>query len=117
MKIVIATVPGRFSDDRYPCPFPSRWTSIAVGYPVYHFYPYELAYLSALLKRELPDTDTKMIDGGWLRFTVDDYIRRLEMEKPDWLVFEVDTVTYAQTLIVAKEIKKKFGTKIIMTGQ
>ncbi len=117
MKIVIATVPGRFPGNRYPCPFPSRWTSIAVDYPTHHFYPYELAYLSALLKRELPEASTKLLDGSWLRFTVEDYIRRLETEKPEWLIFEVDTVTYAQTMLVTREMKKRFGTKVIMTGQ
>ncbi|MDH5543937.1 MAG: B12-binding domain-containing radical SAM protein, partial [Nitrospinota bacterium] len=114
---MIATAPGRFSGNRYPCPFPSRWTSLFQDYPVFIFFPYELAYLSSLLKRDLPNANVKMVDGTWLRFTTDDYLRYLEYEKPDYVVFEADTVTYGETLKVAKAIKAKLGTKIIMTGQ
>ncbi|MDH5541626.1 MAG: B12-binding domain-containing radical SAM protein [Nitrospinota bacterium] len=117
MKVVVATSPGRFSGNRYPCPFPSRWTSLFQDYPVFIFFPYELAYLSSLLKRDLPNANVKMVDGTWLRFTTEDYLRYLEYEKPDYVVFEADTVTYGETLKVAKAIKAKLGTKIIMTGQ
>lgn len=87
------------------------------GYPVFIYYPYELAYLSALLKRELPGDQVKMVDGAWLRFTADDYIRFLKHEKPDWVVFEVDTVTYGETRKIADRIKSDLGTRVIMTGQ
>ncbi|MBF0274280.1 MAG: radical SAM protein [Nitrospinae bacterium] len=117
MKVIIATPPGRFPGNKYPCPFPSRWTSVAENYPVFIFYPYQLAYLSTLLKQDLPQLHIKMIDGTWLRFDVAEYVRFLEIEAPDYLVFETDTVTYKQSLRVALEIKKKLGTKIIMTGQ
>ncbi|MBI5178598.1 MAG: radical SAM protein [Nitrospinae bacterium] len=117
MKIVIANPPGHFPGNRFPCPFPSRWTSLFKDYPVFTFFPYELAYLSSLLKRELPQAQVKMVDGTWLRFTAEEYIRWLEWQKPDWLVFETDTVTYKETLKVARGIKQKLGTKIIMTGQ
>jgi len=86
-------------------------------YPVFIYYPYELAYLSTLLKREFPEDYVKLVDGTYLRFTAEDYIQYLEMEKPDWLIFEVDTVTYRETLRIAKAIKAKFGTRIIITGQ
>jgi len=117
MKVLIANPPGRFSGDRYPCPFPSRWTSLFKGYPVFIFFPYELAYLSSLLKRDLPNAEVKMVDGTWLRFTVDDYIRYIEYEKPDFVVFELDTVTYGETLRVIKAVKKSTGIKTIITGQ
>jgi radical SAM superfamily enzyme YgiQ (UPF0313 family) len=117
MKIVIANPPGRFPGDRYPCPFPSRWTSLFHNYPVFIFFPYQLAYLSSLLKRDFPQHAVKMVDGTSLRFTAEDYIRYLEWQKPDVLVFETDTVTYHETMKVARAIKKKFGTRIIMTGQ
>ncbi len=117
MKIIIAAPPGRFSGNRYPCPFPSRWTSLIQDYPIFIFFPYELAYLSTLLKRDLPDDEVKMIDGTWLRFTTEDYIKYLEYEKPDWVVFEADTVTYGEIMKIAGEIKKRLSVKIIMTGQ
>ncbi len=117
MRILVCNPPGRFPGNRYVCPFPSRWTSMFKNYPVFIYYPYELAYLSTLLKREFPNDYVKMVDGTYLRFTAEDYIQYLEMEKPDWIVFEVDTVTYQETLRIAKAIKSKLGTRIIITGQ
>ncbi len=116
-KIIIANPPGKFPGNRYPCPFPSRWTSIFHNYPVFIFFPYQLAYLSSLLKRDFPQHAIKMIDGTWLRFTAEEYIRWLEWQKPDVVIFETDTVTYHETMKVARAIKQKFGTTIIMTGQ
>lgn len=117
MKISICNPPGRFSGNRFPCPFPSRWTSLFQDYPVFLYYPYELAYLSSLLKRDLPEASVEMIDGTWLRFTINEYVQYLELQKPDWVIFEVDTVTYGETLCVAKQVKEKTGAKIIMAGQ
>ena len=117
MRILICQPPGRFPGDRYVCPFPSRWTSMFQGYPVFIYYPYELAYLSTLLKRELPEDYVKLVDGTYLRFTAEDYIQYLELERPDWLIFEVDSVTYQESLRVARAIKQKFGTRVIIAGQ
>ena len=47
-------------------------------YPVFIYYPYELAYLSTLLKRELPDDQIQMVDGAWMRFTAEEYIQYIE---------------------------------------
>lgn len=117
MKILVCNPPGRFSGDRYICPFPSRWTSMFTGYPVFIYYPYELAYLSSLLKRELPNDQVKMVDGAWQRFTAEDYIRYLEHQKPDWIVFEVDTISYHETLKIAGRVRATTGAEVIMTGQ
>ncbi len=117
MKILVCQPPGRFPGDRYVCPFPSRWTSMFQSYPVFIYYPYQLAYLSTLLKREFPNDYVKLIDGTYLRFTAEDYIQYMELEKPDWLIFEVDTVTYNESLRVAKALKAKYGTRVIITGQ
>jgi anaerobic magnesium-protoporphyrin IX monomethyl ester cyclase len=117
MKILVCNPPGRLPENRYICPFPSRWTSMFKGYPVFIYYPYELAYLSTLLKRELPNDHVKMIDGAWMRFTAEDYKQYLDLEKPDWVIFEVDTVSYAETLKVARHARNILGAEVIMTGQ
>jgi len=117
MKILVCNPPGRLPENRYICPFPSRWTSMFKGYPVFIYYPYELAYLSTLLKRELPNDHVKMIDGAWMRFTAEDYKQYLDLEKPDWIIFEVDTVSYAETLKVARYARNNLGAEVIMTGQ
>ena len=117
MKILVCNPPGRFPGNRYVCPFPSRWTSMFQDYPVFTYYPYELAYLSTLLKRELPNDKTLMVDGAWMRFTAQDYIEFIELEKPDWVIFEVDTVTYGQTLKIADRIRQTIGCEVVFAGQ
>ena len=87
------------------------------GYPVFIYYPYQLSYLSTLLKRELPNDQTLMVDGAWMRFTAKDYIEFIELEKPDWVVFEVDTVTYGQTLKIANRIRESISCEVIFAGQ
>tara|TARA_B100000686_G_scaffold306302_1_gene345605 strand:- start:2204 stop:3958 length:1755 start_codon:yes stop_codon:yes gene_type:complete len=86
-------------------------------YPVFIYYPYQLSYLSTLLKRELPNDKTLMVDGAWMRFTAEDYIEFIQLEKPDWVIFEVDTVTYGQTLKIANRIRQSIGCEVIFTGQ
>ncbi len=117
MNIIIANSVGKIRDNLYICPFPSRWTSVFKDYPIFTFYPYELGYLSSLLKRELKDAHIELVDGAYLRFTPDEYIRYLKLKKPEWLIFEVDTVTYSANLKVARALKEELGVKIIMTGQ
>lgn len=67
MNIVIANGPGRLDNGSDVILFPSRWDSAVPSAP-FRFYPYELAYLSTLLKRELPGAKVTMLDGnikGW----------------------------------------------------
>lgn len=50
MNIVIANGPGVLDNGKEVILFPSRWDSAVPGRASFQFYPYELGYLSSLLK-------------------------------------------------------------------
>lgn len=115
-KVIIANSVGKDSEGNYYIHFPSRWTAKMGKSQDFNFYPYELAYLSSLLKRDT-DFKVKMIDGNLLGLTSAEYITLLSKEKPDWLVMETSTPVYKFDLQVAKAMQKLFGTKTIFCGQ
>ncbi len=115
-KIIIANSVGRDRQGNYFIHFPSRWTAKMGKVKEFNFYPYELAYLSALLKKET-SFSIKMLDGNLLGLNAHEYIKLISKEKPDWLIMETASPVYAEDLLVAKTIKKKFKTKVIFCGQ
>lgn len=93
MNIVIAN-PCKLDSGQDVILFPSRWDS-GVAHAPFRFYPYELAYLSALLKRELPEATVKMLDGNLMEWDGDRYIAEIAKYKPDVLVTECSALTYS----------------------
>ncbi len=115
MKIIIANSIGIDECGNHIIHFPSRWTASVGKIKYFTYYPYELAYLSSLLKRELK-SEIKMIDGNLLQLNGDAYIKLLRNYSPDWLIMEPATMTYKEDSKVAMAIKKEFGTKLIFAG-
>lgn len=93
MKIIIANGPGKLLNGLEVILFPSRCDS-AVYHKPFAYYPYELAYLSALLKRELQGAEVKMIDGNYPGWTVDQYAYEIGVNSPDVLITECSALTY-----------------------
>jgi len=116
MKILIANSVGKDKEGFYYIHFPSRWTARIGKVKDFNFYPYELAYLSSLLKRET-DFIVKMTDGNFLGLNAKEYIKLLSKEKPDWLIMETASPVYKDDLEVAIAMKEKFKTKLIFCGQ
>ncbi len=96
--------------------FPSRWTSSVEKERSFVYYPYELAYLSALLKRDTAH-DVMLIDGNCLRLNAEEYSRLLQQHRPEILVMEPATVTYQDDLAVARALQQACGTRVIFVGQ
>lgn len=94
MNIVIANGPCYLDNGQGVILFPSRWDSGVNGKPLFHFYPYELATLSALLKRELPDANVTMLDGNVEGWNGDRYIAEIGKLQPDVLICECSALTY-----------------------
>jgi len=115
MKIVIANSIGIDEYGNRIVHFPSRWTASVGQSEGFAYYPYELAYLSSLLKRNI-NHDVKLVDGNLLKLTADGYIDLLKKEQPDWLIMEPATMTYREDLKVARAVKEEFGTKLIFAG-
>lgn len=95
MNIVICNGPGVLDNGQEVILFPSRWDSgIPRGRKPFAFYPYELALLSSLLKRELPHAAVKMLDPNIESWNGDRIITEIAKLKPDVLITECSALTY-----------------------
>ena len=116
LKIVIANSVGRDETGDHFIHFPSRWTSVGKGHKSFTYYPYELAYLSSILKQET-DYQIKMFDGNLLQLDYKQYFDLIKEELPDYLIMETSTAVYNEDLKLAKKLKGYCNTKIIFAGQ
>ncbi len=105
MKVIIANSVGVDERGDHIVHFPSRWTASVGKTKCFTYYPYELAYLSSLLKRET-NYEVKLVDGNLLQLNAEAYIKLLEKEQPDWLIMETSTIVFNEDLKVAKAIKE-----------
>jgi len=113
-SIVICNGPGILDNGQEVILFPSRWDS---GIPHGHkkpfaFYPYELAALSTLLKRELPDATVKMLDPNIESWNGDRTIQEIAKYKPDVLICECSALTYpTMTRVMQELVRNHYGTQ------
>lgn len=115
MKIVVANSVGIDSEGYYMIHSPSRWTTGVKRSP-FTFYPWELAYTSALLKRDTQH-QVKFVDGCLNRLDYEGYLSLIEKERPDLLVMESSSRTIQEDLRLAMALKQRCGTKLFMAGQ
>lgn len=116
MNIVLANAASIMDTGQTVIPFPSRWDSGLPGIgakPPFYWYPYELATLSTLLKRELPDTQVTLIDGNIEGLNGDQYIQRIAKLQPDVLICECSALTYPTMTRVMRAINPQ---KAILCG-
>lgn len=106
MNIVIANGPGRLENGSDVILFPSRWDSAVPNAP-FRFYPYELAYLSTLLKRELPNDQVTLIDGNIKGYGRDQYAYEIKKLNPDVLIVESSALTYSTMTQVMQAVNAK----------
>lgn len=111
MNIVIANGPGRLDTGSDVILFPSRWDS-AVPQAPFRFYPYELGYLSALLKREMPDAQVTLLDGNAQGWGAQEYAEKIAGREPDYLICECSALTYATMTRVMQQV----GAHSILCG-
>ncbi len=95
---------------------PSRWSEgVRDSCHWFTYYPWELAYLTSLLKRET-EHEVRMVDGCLERLDAEGLFNRLVREKPDMLVLECASRTIDETLEVAFRLKRKYGTVLVLAG-
>ncbi|MFQ5673502.1 MAG: B12-binding domain-containing radical SAM protein [Nitrospinales bacterium] len=116
MKIVVANSVGVDANGYHMVHVPSRWSLGVKNFTNCGYYPWELAYTSALLKRETP-YEVKMLDGVLNAWDFEAYFSRLAEEQPDWLIMESSSRTIAADLRLAAAVKQAFGTRLIFAGQ
>jgi len=105
LNIVIANPPCYLDNGKGVILFPSRWDSGVDGKPLFHFYPYELALTSALLKREMPQHTVKFLDGNLEGWNGDRYIEEIAKYEPDMLITECSALTYPTMTRVMQAVK------------
>lgn len=115
MKIVVANSVGRLDNGKELILFPSRWDSAVPAEAPFAYYPYELAYLSTLLKRET-DHDVVMVDGNWELLDADEYAARILVEEPDVLITECSALTYPAMTRCAKLVRLQTECELWLTG-
>jgi radical SAM superfamily enzyme YgiQ (UPF0313 family) len=117
MKIVLANTVGVDSGGWNIIPYPSRWTTASKGFDdQYTYYPRDLAWLSALLKRDTPH-DVRLLDGCLSRWNREEYAAAIIAERPDWLVMENSTRTYSDDAWIITRVREETGAKVVLTGQ
>ena len=114
MDIIVATAIGKSRDGRYFDLFPSRWSAMA-AYHTNTFYPYDLAYLSSMLKRDT-HARVKLIDGNYQGYTIGKYVEVLTAERPDLLVLEADSLTYGEDMEMIRTLKARIPVKALLCG-
>ncbi len=114
-KIVITNAVGRLASGRHLVLFPSRCDWVGDFHP-FSYSPYELAYLSALLKRELPQHEIHLVDPNLHQMDPDQTVQLIEAFEPDVLVAECAHLTYPAMTGVMREIKKSRFVYAILTG-
>lgn len=116
MKIVVANSVGVDTNGYHMVHVPSRWSLGIKNFTNCGYYPWQLAYTSALLKRET-DHQIKFLDGVLKGWDFETYFSKLKEIRPDWLIMESSSRTIDEDLRLAEAAKKAFGTRLIFTGQ
>lgn len=96
----------------------SRWP-MTIGYTEsvdYYPYPFFLAYSTALLKKEIPGSEVKGIDGVSNDYTNDMLYQAVSVNAPDIFIAEVTFIDLDNDLAFLKKIKENFSSIIIVTG-
>ncbi len=117
MNIVICNAVGIDRDGNYIVHSPSRWSFSMKNYDdVFTYYPWELCYTSSLLKQSASHK-VKFLDPCLEKWDATETTRKILAEKPDVLLMEPSSRTFREDITVAREIKKRLGTKLILAGQ
>jgi len=116
MKIAVCNSVGIDKNGYYIIHSPSRWSwGQKNNKNAFTYYPWELAYCSALLKTETVET-IKFFDGCLKKYDIDNYFNVLSDFKPDILIMEPSARTIETDKELMLKIKTAFSTKLIVCG-
>lgn len=122
MKVLIANPPAYITDlNRHFIQAGSRW-SFSGAMPKdkckehYLPYPFFIGYSSALLKRDVPEVETRAVDACALDFDEREFIVYVQEYAPDILIVEIPTISFSLMMGVLKEIKETVGCAIAIAG-
>jgi len=115
-NIVIANSIGFFHPQGYLIHSPSRWSEIVNSFERhFSYYPFFLAYLSSLLKKETA-LKIKMVDGCLEKLDYEQYFLKIKQLSPEFLFMDPGSLVFNQNVELAKSLKKECGTTILFGG-
>lgn len=116
MFILVTTPVGRTELGEQIDYYPSRWSGSSGQYKVTSFYPFNLAYLTSMLK-QTAENKVKMIDMNYYGVDTDEYIDIVRELAPDVLVVEIDSIIYSKQKAIFTALKIELPhLKIIACG-
>ncbi len=117
MKVLLANIPWAVESGKYGVRAGSRWahtrdrkTETITYYP----FPFFLAYATAVLKKN--GVDAKIKDCITEGVGKEGFFEFLQKEEFDAVIIETSTASAYNDLNMAKEMKGRFGAKIIFCG-
>ncbi|MFH1460413.1 MAG: radical SAM protein [Candidatus Omnitrophota bacterium] len=117
MKVVIANSIGVDKNNNFIIHSPSRWSEgVKSKSHWFAYYPWELSYLSSLLKKET-DFNIKFLDGCLMQWDSETYFSKITTINPDVLIMESATRMIDENVNLARRIKQKCQATIIFVGQ
>lgn len=105
--ILIMTPPGLTSDGQQVFFYPSRWSAATGQFKTVTYYPYELAYLSSMLKQRCPQYETRMLDPSYYGVGEEEYCDILLGCRPDILVVESDMLMHEHLMNAVDRARRK----------
>ncbi len=116
MKIAFVNEPWINTDEKYGVKAGSRWANVRIKSQnlSYYPFPFNMAYATALLKREGFDAVIK--DGIAEEISKEQLMAWLKNEKPDFILLETSTPSIYVDLEFAKEVKETLRVKTILAG-
>ncbi|MEC7641858.1 MAG: radical SAM protein [Nitrospinota bacterium] len=115
MKVAVCNSVGIDAGGSAMIHSPSRWTNSSNDLNVFTYYPWQLAYCSSILKRDT-DQEIKFFDGCLHKLDHQGFVDQVSEFGPDYLVMDCATRTIEADAKFAREVKKRFGTKLIICG-
>ena len=116
MFILVTTPVGRTELGEQIDYYPSRWSGSSGQYKVTSFYPFNLAYLTAMLKQSTTH-QVKMVDMNYYGVDSEEYIDIVRKLNPDVLIVEIDSIIYSKQKAIFTTLKRELpNLKIIACG-
>ncbi|MFQ5717697.1 MAG: B12-binding domain-containing radical SAM protein, partial [Nitrospinales bacterium] len=115
MKVAVCNSVGIDAEGSAMIHSPSRWTNSSKDPNVFTYYPWQLAYCSSILKRDT-DSEVRFFDGCLEKLDHQAFVDKVSEFAPDYLVMDCATRTIEADGKFAREIKRRFGTRLIICG-
>ncbi len=115
MKVAVCNSVGIDAEGYAMIHSPSRWTNSTKDLNIFTYYPWQLAYASSILKRDT-NHEVRFFDGCLDKLDHQAYVDKVSEFAPDYLIMDSATRTIEADSLFAKEIKRRFGTKLIFCG-